>query len=195
MMFESGEKWSPKLGELSFSQTQKNNFHKEVSTSKIMPPKKTSGPTVKDLREEAKAKKIKGYSTMKKAELIKALGKPKASPKKSPAKKTASKKTYVWETKLGKGTARHGDLALEPSGKDKSKWKPIWSDSDVIEKYFKRFQANPNNYKTNLGRGRSVILEDAPEVYDFKKMTVSWNIGTPSGDAILFEDSIRRVEK
>ena len=38
--------------------------------------------SVKDLKELAKAKKIKGYTTMKKAELITALGgkKPELSP-------------------------------------------------------------------------------------------------------------------
>lgn len=58
----------------------------------------TSGPTVADLRAQAKVKKIKGYSKMTKAQLMKALSAPSASvgpskvvsPKKSSPTKTAS---------------------------------------------------------------------------------------------------------
>lgn len=52
------------------------------------------GPTVKELKAQAKAQGVKGYSTMKKAELIKVLD---SSPARSPV---PQKVTYRWQVLL-----------------------------------------------------------------------------------------------
>lgn len=142
------------------------------------------GPTVKELKTQAKAQGVKGYSTMKKAELIKVLG---SSPAKSPA---PQKVTYRWQVLMS-------NAMWEMSTGKKSKDVPVFVDfqkatSSYIENRWQDFQNSSSTKATRTQFGLPVGHGTSGGKVDFKKMVVKWVLKVPVGN-IGVVSRIRRV--
>jgi len=155
--------------------------------SKKVPAKKAAkapvkGPTVKELREKAKAQKIKGYSSMKKDELVKALGKRPKSP--SPTKREKSPSGgYNWQWKVG-------DIINYPQLVQVGHYPTIqgkWIDfvPEAQSDLERKWASDPTSSDILLGYANTV---------SFKHMTISWFLRIPNGHGIQITDSIRRVK-
>ena len=154
--------------------------------------------TVAQLKVQAKKKGIKGYSTMKKAELIKVLGTPKIE-KKTPNKKKVIRKSTVKKSKGKMVKAKSPKVQykwqwksmnyLDPasivlsSGGSWSGWMDFEDDiSGDIEMMFNEWQRPDGTMKQRVFG------------IDFKKMAIEWFLKLPIGGSLSVVDPIRRVK-
>lgn len=191
-----GENWENFLFSELLNFVQKKNSIKMVRGETL---------TVVQLKAQAKSKGIKGYSTMKKAELIKVLGgsnSPKNKPKtkkvtkKSSSSRTPEKRTkpsspkspvpkpisFRWQILLLDGAldfgSHSGDLGFIDFQKDTSSYlENRWKayEEDAKEMSFDL----PLSHKTSGGK------------INFKKMTLKWIMKSPVGEIIVV-NRIRR---
>lgn len=153
--------------------------------------------TVVQLKAQAKSKGIKGYSTMKKAELIKVLGvstSPKSSPKKGsrgkpkrtslgkPSRPTPKPISFKWQLLMPDGLVdlkgHKNDMGFVDFRKETSSY---------IENRWKVFQKDSNERIFELP-----ISKGTPGgQVNFREFTLKWVMKTPVGE-ITFVSRLRR---
>lgn len=160
---------------------------KKVPAKKAAKKAPAKGPTVKELREKAKAQKIKGYSSMKKDELIKALGKRPKSPSPTKREKSPAKK-YKWQWKVGDIINYPQLITSGGYPTIQGKWMDFNKDNSKRLDIAYGYWIDPN---VNI-LPPAHIDNVQP---NFKAMTMAWIFKLPIGGSIEITDSIRRVEK
>lgn len=142
------------------------------------------GPTVKELKAQAKAQGVKGYSTMKKAELIKVLD---SSPARSPV---PQKVTYRWQVLLSNAV---WEIGTGKKPKDALGFVDFRKEtSSYIENRWKVFQKDPSPTVLNTQFDLPISQGTSGGKVDFKKMVLKWVLKMPAG-SIDVVNRIRRV--